>query len=156
MNDDLFGLMSKIITNNPGLISHKEPEVVEAEDVLLKMLQKQQSARIIYQSILIFGLLIFITIQVVYINNMYDDAIKQIFEITSKTPNLSNNCFELYTNIFKQIKFYTSAVLCEFLAMLFFIIKWGFSTSNDLDINSMFKDFKLSNSTKKQKRKSKV
>lgn len=148
MDDNLFNVMNSIITSNQSMITHKEPEISTPDEALIKIFQKEQSAKMIYQPILIIGLLIFLFIQVVFMNNLYGNSIDKLIAINNVDSNMAENYFALYSQILKQLQFYTTAVLCEFIAMLYFIIRWGFSTT----ITDMFSDFfKKGGRNKKQK-----
>lgn len=156
MNGNLFSELFSFLHENPSLVSNQEPQADtdNVQSLLLEMLKKQQDSRITHQFILILSLIIFIIIQMVYVNNMYNNSLKYIFDITSSNPNLSQNYFNLYSQIFEQIKFYITTILCEFIAMMFFIIKWSFST-NEIDINSVFQKLNTTDliNEKKKKRK---
>lgn len=148
MDDSLFSLMSSILDSNQSIITHKEPEISNPDEALVKIFQKEQKARMIYQPILIVGLLAFLFIQVIYMNNFYHDTVDKLIQINNIDVNLAKSYFGLYSQILEQLQFYTTAVLCEFIAMLFFIIRWGFSTT----ISDMFSDFFKKNEKRTKKK----
>lgn len=150
MNDDLFNVVNDILKQNKGFVTNAEPEIGNPDDIIVKCFREEQKSRNSYQPWLILGLIAFLIIQLVYTNHLYDESIMKLLEIEQIDFDLAANFFELYNNILEQLKFYTTAVLCEFIAFFCFIIKWGFNNT----VSDLFSDLftKKSNSKKKERK----
>lgn len=137
MDDELFNLINGIIKDNGSIVTNTEPPLLKPDDALVSIFQKEQRAKRIYQPILIVGLIAFLFVQLINMNKLYSGSIDTLLNLKDVNVELAEHYFRLYDEILKHLKFYTTAVLCEFIAMLYFIIRWGFNTS----ISDMFSDF---------------
>lgn len=136
MSDELFNVVNGILKQNQGFVTNAEPEIGNPDDIIVKCFREEQKSRASFQPWLILGLIVFLIIQLLYTNHLYDESIMKLLEKNTVDFNLSSQFFELYNNILEQLKFYTTSVLCEFIAFFCFIIRWGFnSTVSDLFSN---------------------
>lgn len=146
-DNSLFNLMQSIVQSNQSMINYNEPKIANPDDVLIKNFHKEQKAKRIYQPILIIGLLSFIFVQLVFTNDFYNETVDELIQITKNNNALPQLTFKLYSQILKQLEFYTTAVLCEFISIFYIIIRWGFSTK----ITDLFSNFFKKTKSKKKK-----
>ena len=149
MSDQLFNLMNDILKENQSFITKAEPEIGNPDDIVIKCFREEQKSKTSYQPWLIVGLVLFLIIQLIYTNHLYDESIMQLLEVKQIDKELADNYFSLYNNILQQLEFYTMAVLCEFVAFFYFIIRWGFNST----LSELFSDLFVKNSKKKKHNK---
>lgn len=144
MSDELFDIINDILKQNQSIVTSSEPEIGNPDDILIKCFREEQKSKTSYQPWLILGLMIFLIAQLLYTNHLYDEAIMKLLSIDKIEVELATSYFELYNNILNQLKFYTTAVLGEFIAVFYFIVRWGFNST----LSDLFSDL----FTKKSKR----
>ncbi len=136
--NDLYNIIKKTADENTTLINRSSPPI-SPQDVLLGSFNREQSSKFIFRIILIIGLLIFLFVQLVFMNKLYYDTNMSLLLLKDVDKVLALNFFDLYSEILDNIKFYIGATLSEFIAMLYFIVRWGFDTTIQDLFSGLFK-----------------
>lgn len=136
-DDSLFEAVSSIFQENSSMVVKEEPLINTPDEALIHTFTKEQSARRGFQPILIIGLIIFLIIQLIYMNQLYQNSVDALLNLNDINLEMAEYYFQMYNNILSNLKFYTTSILCEFIAMFYFIVKWGFNTS----LTELFSDF---------------
>ncbi len=147
INSDLFNAIDSVFEENGEVLIVDEPKIETPEDAIVKCFTNEQKSKSYYQPLLILGLLIFLIVQLLYTNHMYDASIMRLLSIEKVEMELAGNFFDLYDNILEQLKFYTTSVLCEFIAILYVVIRWGFNSS----ISDLFSELFIKKDKNKKK-----
>lgn len=123
-------------------------------EILMPQLVANEKQKRILKMFLLIGIIVFITAQItvmsVYIGQL-------VYSVTIGSNNLTEINTELCESLISFMKFFVSATLCEFIAMLFFIVKYVFDKSifeliklfksSDIDLNTESKDVDNQNSS---------
>lgn len=124
----LFDVVEDLTINRGYYREEEEPEITSADETLTRCFEKEQTAKLTHQPLLIVGLLIFLIIQLISINNLYEQVMLKLLTVQVESNELHIYYFELYNNILNHMKHYTTVTLCEFIAIFYFITRWGFNT----------------------------
>ena len=136
--NDLYNIIKKTADENTTIINRASPPI-NPQDVLMGSFNREQKSKLLFRIILIIGLLLFLFVQLVFMNRLYYDTNMSLLLLKDVDEVLALNFFTLYSEVLDNIKFYIGATLSEFIAMLYFIIRWGFDTTVQDLFSGLFK-----------------
>lgn len=124
----LSDAVNKALNENSSLSIKQEPQTDLINEPLTNVFTNEQKKRIQYQPILMSVLIAILILQLIFMNKLYSHAISILLSIRDVNIEKAELYFDMYKEILNSLKFFTASTLCEFVAVFYFIIKWGFNS----------------------------
>ncbi len=136
-DDDLYKEINHLVNNQSSLVHIEEPKTGKTkpyEQIVLDGMGNEFKSKTSHQKLLIYGLICFLIVQLLMINVIIIYSIRQVYLV----KDLELDIIKQYFEIFEFLKSYIKMVLVEFIAIFYFIVRWGFNNTLPELFKSLF------------------